>query len=85
MILTAEQRAAAMAGEDVDVPVSRGSIRRGLWTNGVFVYQIDSSFRKFPGRRTNPLTGFVLLFTVHSSNASKLKHFYFNKETFNSW
>ncbi|XP_068723572.1 zinc metalloproteinase nas-15-like [Montipora capricornis] len=46
MILTAEQRAAAMAGEDVDVPVSRGSIRRGLWTNGVFVYQIDSSFRR---------------------------------------
>ena len=30
MILTAEQRAAAMAGQDVDVPASNGAIRRGL-------------------------------------------------------
>ena len=46
MILTPEQRAAAMAGQDVDAPVSRGSIKRGLWKGGVFVYEISSSFRK---------------------------------------
>ena len=47
MILTAEQRAAAEAGQDVDAPVSRGSIRRGLWKEGVLVYEISSSLRKF--------------------------------------
>ena len=47
MILTAEQRAAAMAGQDVDAPASRGAIRRGLWPGGVLVYEIDSSFREF--------------------------------------
>ena len=47
MILTAEQRAAAMAGQDVDEPASRGAIRRGLWPGGVLVYEIDSSFREF--------------------------------------
>ncbi|XP_027056439.1 zinc metalloproteinase nas-15-like [Pocillopora damicornis] len=46
MILTAEQRAAAMAGQDVDEPASRGAIRRGLWPGGVLVYEIDSSFRR---------------------------------------
>lgn len=46
MILTAEQRAAAEAGQDVDAPVSRGSIKRGLWREGVLVYEISSSLRK---------------------------------------
>ena len=46
MILTAEQRAAAEAGQDVDAPVSRGSIRRGLWREGVLVYEISSGLRK---------------------------------------
>jgi len=43
MILTPEQRAAAEAGQDVDAPVSRGSIRRGLWKGGVLYYRIDRS------------------------------------------
>ena len=43
MILTLEQRAAAEAGQDVDAPVSRGSIRRGLWKGGVLYYRIDRS------------------------------------------
>ncbi|XP_074633753.1 zinc metalloproteinase nas-15-like [Acropora palmata] len=46
MMLTPEQRAAAIAGLDVDAVVSRGSIRNRLWRNGIFVYQIDSSFRR---------------------------------------
>ncbi len=46
MLLTAEQRAAAEAGQDVDAPVSRGSINRGLWREGVLVYRIDSSLSK---------------------------------------
>lgn len=46
MLLTAEQRAAALAGQDVDAPMSRGSIRRGLWKEGVLVYEISSSLRK---------------------------------------
>ena len=46
MILTPEQRAAAEAGQDVDAPASRGSIRRGLWRGGVLVYEISSSLRK---------------------------------------
>lgn len=46
MILTREQRAAAVAGQDVDAPVSRGSIKRGLWREGVLVYEISSSLRK---------------------------------------
>jgi len=45
MILTAEQRAAAEAGQDVDAPASRGSIKRGLWKEGVLVYEISSSLR----------------------------------------
>lgn len=43
MILTPQQRAAAEAGQDVDAPVSRGSIKRGLWREGVLVYRIDRS------------------------------------------
>lgn len=46
MILTHEQRVAAEAGQDVDAPVSRGSIKRGLWREGVLVYEISSSLRK---------------------------------------
>ena len=46
MILTTEQRAAAMAGQDVVGPASRGAIRRGLWPGGVLVYEIASSFRE---------------------------------------
>lgn len=46
MILTAEQRAAAEAGQDVDAPASKGSIKRGLWKEGVLVYEISSSLRK---------------------------------------
>ncbi|XP_078378886.1 zinc metalloproteinase nas-15-like [Oculina patagonica] len=46
MLLTAEQRAAAEAGQDVDAPVSRGSINRGLWREGVLVYRIDSSLSR---------------------------------------
>ncbi|KAJ7370923.1 hypothetical protein OS493_028998 [Desmophyllum pertusum] len=46
MILTAVQRAAAEAGGDVDAPVSRGAIRRGLWKGGVVVYRIDSGLSR---------------------------------------
>ena len=46
MILTPEQRAAAEAGQDVDAPFSRGSINRGLWREGVLVYEISSDLRK---------------------------------------
>lgn len=46
MILTAEQRAAAEAGQDVDAPVSRGSINKGMWRGGIMYYTIDSSLRK---------------------------------------
>lgn len=46
MILTPEQRAAAEAGQDMDAPASRGSIRRGLWKGGVLVYEISSNLRK---------------------------------------
>ena len=46
MILTPKQRAAAEAGQDVDAPVSRGSIRSGLWDGGVLYYRIDRSLSK---------------------------------------
>ena len=46
MLLTAEQRAAAEAGQDVDAVVSRGAIRRGMWRDGVLVYRIDRSLSK---------------------------------------
>ena len=54
MILTAEQRAAAEAGQDVDAAVSRGSIKRGLWRGGVLVYEISSSLRKLNRLRLRP-------------------------------
>ena len=54
MILTAEQRAAAMAGQDVDAPASRGAIRRGLWPGGVLVYVgSDNTCITFRERRGN--------------------------------
>lgn len=46
MILTAEQRAAAEAGQDVDAPVSRGSINKGMWRGGIMYYTIDRSLSR---------------------------------------
>lgn len=46
MILTPEQKAAAMAGQDVDAPVTRGSINRGTWKGGVMYYKIDRGLSK---------------------------------------
>ena len=46
MILTPEQKAAALAGQDVDAQVSRGSINRGTWRGGIMYYKIDSSLSK---------------------------------------
>ena len=43
MRLTPEQKAAALAGQDVDAQVSRGSIKRGLWRGGIMYYRIDRS------------------------------------------
>ena len=43
MMLTPEQKAAAMAGGDVDAQVSRGSINRGTWKGGIMYYKIDRS------------------------------------------
>ena len=46
MILTPEQKAAVMAGQDVDAPVTRGSINRGTWKGGVMYYKIDRGLSK---------------------------------------
>ena len=46
MILTPEQRQAAMSGGDVSQAGARGSIKRGLWTRGVLYYTIDRSLCK---------------------------------------
>ena len=62
MILTPEQRAAAEAGQDVDAPASRGSIRRGLWKGGVLVYEISSSLRKLFIQEFNKTEQFLPLF-----------------------
>lgn len=43
MILTAEERAAALSGGDVDIPKARGAIKNKRWPGGVVVYQIDRS------------------------------------------
>ncbi|CAH3147009.1 unnamed protein product, partial [Porites lobata] len=45
MILTPEQKAAVMAGQDVDAPVTRGSINGGTWKGGVMYYKIDRGLR----------------------------------------
>ena len=42
-MLTAEQKAVALAGGDVDAQVSRGSINRGTWRGGIMYYKIDRS------------------------------------------
>ena len=42
-MLTPEQKAAALAGGDVDAQVSRGSINRGTWRGGIMYYKIDRS------------------------------------------
>ncbi|XP_020901634.1 blastula protease 10-like [Exaiptasia diaphana] len=41
MILTPEQKMAAVNGWDVDAPLGRGGIKNRRWPGGVFVYQID--------------------------------------------
>ena len=46
MTLTPEQKAAVMAGQDVDAPVTRGSINRGTWKGGVMYYKIDRGLSK---------------------------------------
>lgn len=46
MILTAEQKAAAISGGDVDASIGRGSIRNKRWPGGVVVYQIDGGLGK---------------------------------------
>lgn len=46
MILTPEQRLAAVTGGDVSTAGARGSIRRGLWPGGVLYYTIDRSLGK---------------------------------------
>ena len=46
MILTPEQKAAALSGGNVDAPIGRGSIRNKRWPGGVVVYTIDGSLCK---------------------------------------
>merc|ERR1719309_318237 len=46
MILTPEQKMAAINGWDVDAPLGRGSIKNRQWPGGVFVYQIDGSLAR---------------------------------------
>ena len=43
MILTPEQRRAALQGGDVDRLLERGSVVNKRWPGGVMVYTIDSS------------------------------------------
>lgn len=42
MILTSEQKAAAISGGDIDASIGRGSIRNKRWPGGVLVYSINS-------------------------------------------
>merc|ERR1719309_1401371 len=46
MILTPEQKGAALSGGDVDQPLGRGSIRNKRWPGGVLVYTIDKSLAR---------------------------------------
>jgi hypothetical protein len=46
MMLTAEQRAAAMSGRDIDASLGRGATKGRQWPGGVVAYQIDSSLGK---------------------------------------
>jgi hypothetical protein len=46
MLLTAEQRAAAMSGRDIDASLGRAAIKERQWPGGVVAYVIDSSLGK---------------------------------------
>ena len=46
MILTPDQKIAAMYGGDVDADIERGAIRKNLWPGGVLVYEIDTRLGK---------------------------------------
>ncbi|XP_020901633.1 zinc metalloproteinase nas-15 [Exaiptasia diaphana] len=46
MILTPEQKMAAVNGWDVDAPLGRGGIKNKRWPGGVFVYQIDGALAR---------------------------------------
>ena len=46
MILTPEQKMAALNGWDVDDPLGRGSVKNRRWPGGVFVYDIDKNIGK---------------------------------------
>jgi len=56
MILTPEQKMAAINGWDVDAPLGRGSIKNRQWPGGVFVYQIDGSLAR-DSRAMNAING----------------------------
>ena len=47
MILTPEQRAAALSGGDVDQPLGRGATKNRQWPGGVMAYVVDSSLCKY--------------------------------------
>lgn len=57
MILTPEQRAAAMNGGNVDAPIGRGSIKNKRWPGGVLVYTVNRDL----GKGTDGLHLFVWL------------------------
>ncbi|KAK3713995.1 hypothetical protein QZH41_018773, partial [Actinostola sp. cb2023] len=48
MILTPEQRMAAMNGLDVDAPMGRGAAIGKQWPSGVLVYEIDNTLARDP-------------------------------------
>lgn len=47
MILTPEQKMAAVNGWDVDAPLGRGATKGRQWPGGVMAYVIDSSLCKY--------------------------------------
>ena len=57
MILTPEQRMAAMNGLDVDAPMGRGAAIGKQWPSGVLVYEIDNTLGKTWGRTISFLKG----------------------------
>ena len=72
MILTSHQRAAAEAGQDVDAPVSRGSIRRGLWKGGILYYRIDRALSESANTIIN-FSMFSCLLSSHFAIMQKLE------------